>query len=211
MKREHPFFDEAAKSRIAAAVRAAEDATLGEIVPVVVERSDAYPEAQDRAGIAALMIATLVVLLLPVEIPLWEMAAIQGAAFVVGWLAGNWDPLARALIGRKAMDAMVRWRAEVAFREEGLTRTASGTGVLVFASLFEHEVVILGDKPVHEKLGDAAWREAVGILVKRIREKRPADGFVEAIEAVGGHLRQHFPRAEGTKNPNELPDHLTIR
>lgn len=211
MERRHLFFDDAAKARIAAAVRAAEDSTLGEIVPVVVDRSDAYPEAQDRAGIVGLMIATLVVLLLPVEIPLWEMAAVQGGAFLVAWFAGTWDPLARLLVGRKAMDAMVRWRAEVAFREEGLARTSHGTGVLVFASLFEHEVVILGDKPVHEKLGDATWRDAVEVLVRRIREKRPADGFVEAIERVGVQLRQHFPRAAGAPNPNELPDHLTVR
>jgi len=211
MERRHPFFDDAAKARISAAVRAAEESTLGEIVPVVVERSDAYPEAQDRAGIAGLMIATIVILLLPVEIPLWEMAALQGAAFLVSWFAGSWDPLARLLIGSRAMDAMVRWRAEVAFREEGLARTTHGTGVLVFASLFEHEVVILGDKPVHEKVGDATWRDAVQILVRRIRERRPADGFVEAIERVGEKLREHFPRAPGAPNPNELPNDLTVR
>ncbi|WP_373046819.1 TPM domain-containing protein [Vulgatibacter sp.] len=211
MAKKHPFFDEAALERIQAAVRQAEASTLGEIVPVVVDSSDAYPEAQDRAGIAALMLATLVVLILPVEIPLWEMALIQALAFVIGWFAGNWPPLARLLVGRSAMDAMVRWRAEVAFREHGLGRTTHGTGVLVFASLFEHEVVVLGDKPVHEKVGEGTWNEAVEVLVRRIREKRPADGFVEAIERVGVHLREHFPRAAGEKNPNELPDHLTVR
>lgn len=207
----HPFFDEQAKARIAEAVRLAESRTLGEIVPVVVERSDAYPEAQDRAGIAALLLATLVVLVLPVSIALWELAAIQGVAFLLGWFAGSWDPLARRMIGRRAMDAMVRWRAEVAFREEGLSRTRHGTGVLVFASLFEREVVVLGDGPVHEKVGASTWIEAVAALVAGIRTGRPADGFVEAIERVGAHLVVHFPRAEGELNPNELPDHLTIR
>ena len=210
MAKAHPFFDDEARRRILEAVRQAEAETLGEIVPVVVESSDAYPEAQDRGGIAALMLATLVVLLLPAELPLWEMAVIQAVAFAIGWFAAQWQPLARLLIGRKAMDAMVRWRAEVAFREEGLSRTRHGTGVLVFASLFEHEVVILGDKPVHEKVGAATWQEAVAALVRGIREKRPADGFVQAIEIVGGHMREHFPRG-ADENPNELPDHLTIR
>jgi putative membrane protein len=210
MAKAHPFFDDEARQRVLEAVRQAEADTLGEIVPVVVARSDAYPEAQERAGITALMLATLVILLLPVEIPLWEMAAIQAVAFAIGWFAGGWHPLARLLIGRRAMNAMVRWRAEVAFREEGLSRTRFGTGVLVFASLFEHQVVILGDKPVHEKVGDATWQEAADILVRRIREERPADGFVEAIGSVGARLREHFPRGED-HNPNELPDHLTVR
>lgn len=210
MSKAHRFFDDAARERIAEAVRRAEAKSRGEIVPVVVDRSDAYPEAQDRAGILGLGVATLAVLLLPIEIPLWEMAAIQGAAFLLSWFAGNWDPLARFLVGRKALDAMVRWRAEVAFREQGLSRTRHGTGVLVFASLFEHEVVILGDEPVHRKLGQEAWREAVEVLIRRIREGRPADGFVEAIDLVGDHLARHFPRGE-EPDENELPDELTIR
>jgi len=210
MAKEHPLFDEQARRRIAEAVREAERDTLGEIVPVVVDRSDAYPEAQDRGGIVALALATIVLLAFRPDLPLWEVAAIQAAAFVVGFFAGGWDPLARLLVGAKAMDAMVRWRAEVAFREHGLQRTRHGTGVLVFASLFEHEVVILGDRPVHEKVGSETWEEAVAILVRRIKERRPADGFVEAIGVVGAHLREHFPR--GAAEPvNELPDDLTVR
>lgn len=205
------FFDDTARERIAAAVARAEHQTLGEIVPVVVERSDAYPEAQDRAGIVSLFLATLVVVASPLALPLWEMAAIQGAAFLLGWFAGNWQPLARLMIGRKAMEAMVRWRAEVAFREEGLSRTTHGTGVLIFASLFEHQVVVLGDKPVHEKVGAGTWEEAVAVLIRHIRAKQPANGFVEAIERVGAHLQEHFPRLEGHENPNELPNELTIR
>ena len=210
MAREHPLFDENARERIRQAVVQAERETLGEIVPVVVDRSDAYPEAQDRGGAVALAIATAVVLLVFPDLPLWEMAAIQAVAFALGFVAGGWDPLSRLLVGRKAMDAMVRWRAEVAFREHGLSRTRHGTGVLVFASLFEHEVVILGDEPVHAKIGAGAFEEAVSILVRRIREGRPADGFVEAIESVGGHLRAHFPRTADAPG-NELPDDLTVR
>lgn len=210
MAKVHPLFDDEARKRIVAAVQKAERETLGEIVPVVVERSDAYPEAQDRGGAVALALATAVVLIFFPQLLLWEMAAIQAIAFALGFFAGGWDPLARKLIGARAMDAMVRWRAEVAFREQGLTRTRHGTGVLVFASLFEHEVVILGDRTVHEKVGAETWQEAVSILVRRIKEDRPADGFVEAIESVGAHLVQHFPRGEH-EPLNELPDELTVR
>lgn len=208
--REHPLFDEAARKRIEEAVRRAEAKSSAEIVPVVVDRSDAYPEAQDRGAIAALILATVVMWFAFPELPRWEFVLVQALALPVGWFAGAFEPLARLLIGRRALDSMARWRAEVAFREEGLTRTKGGTGVLVFASLFEHEVVILGDRPVHEKVGSETWEEAVAILVRRIKERRPADGFVEAIGVVGAHLREHFPR--GAAEPvNELPDDLTVR
>ncbi len=205
----HPFFDDEARRRIAAAVQREEARSLGEIVPVVVDRSDSYPEAQDRAGILALALATALGLLLPVQ--RWELVALQALAFALGWLAGGWAPLARVVVGRRALDATVRSRAELAFREQGLARTAHGRGVLLFASLFEHEVVVLGDQEVHGRLGDEAWRDAVAVLVSHIRQRRPADGFVEAIAHIGQRLAIHFPRGPGAAAPSELPDHLTVR
>jgi len=208
--REHPLFDEAARKRIEEAVRRAEAKSSAEIVPVVVDRSDAYPEAQDRGAIAALILATVVMWFAFPELPRWEFVLVQALALPVGWFAGAFEPLARLLIGRRALDSMARWRAEVAFREEGLTRTKGGTGVLVFASLFEHEVVILGDRPVHEKVGDAGWREAVSLLVGGIKANKPADGFVDAIDRLGEQLATHFPKGPDDHG-DELPNRLTIR
>jgi putative membrane protein len=43
-------------------------------------------------------------------------------------------------------------------------------------------------------------------LVEQVREGRPGDGIVAAIERVGAVLAEHFPRSADDKN--EIPDRL---
>jgi putative membrane protein len=199
-------FDEAARARIAEAVRRAEALSRGQIVPVVVAKSDPYPEVRFRGAIAAAAVATGVVLALHAPLSLVELAILQLAAGIAGALLASWDPVERLLAGERALDEAVRARALRAFHEHGLHRTGEGTGVLVFASLFEHEAVVLGDHGIHEKMG-AEWKRAVDALVEGMKASDPAKGFVEAIALVGARLAEHFPR-DPSAHPsrNELED-----
>jgi putative membrane protein len=202
-------FGEEARARVADAVRRAEALSRGQLVPVVVEKSDAYPETRWRGGLLAAALATVAVLVAGVPVAAWELPFVQLAAAAVGALVAAWDPVERLLAGRRAMDEAVRARALRAFHEHGLQRTAEGTGVLVFASLFEREAVVLGDHGIHARMGDD-WNKAVDALVAGVRAGKPADGFVDAIALCGARLAQHFPREPGAAPPpNELED--TIR
>jgi putative membrane protein len=204
---ERHFKDEA-RTRIADAVRRAESLSRGQIVPVVVEKSDPYPEARYRGALLAAAIATAVVVALHVPLTLAELPLVQLAAGIAGALVAGWDPVERRLAGARAMDEAVRARATRAFHEHGLHRTAEGTGVLVFASLFEHEAVILGDRGIHEKMG-ADWDRAVSALVDGMRANDPGKGFVDAIALCGAVLAEHFPR-DPSLHParNELEDQI---
>jgi putative membrane protein len=199
-------FDEAARARIAEAVRRAEALSRGQIVPVVVAKSDPYPEVRFRGAIAAAAVATGAVLALHAPLSLVELAILQLAAGIAGALLASWDPVERVLAGGRALDEAVRARALRAFHEHGLHRTAEGTGVLLFASLFEHEAVVLGDHGIHEKMaGD--WKRAVDALGAGMRASDPAKGFVDAIALVGARLAEHFPRDPSSHPPrNELED-----
>jgi putative membrane protein len=196
-----------AQARVAAAVREAEARSLGQIVPVVVDKCDDYPEARYRGALVAAGVATLAVLVLDLPVAFRELPLVQIAAGLVGALVSLWDPVERALVGRRALDEAARQRALRAFVEHGLHRTSRGTGVLVFAALFEHEAVVLGDHGIHAKVGDEGWRAAVDALVAGVKRGDPAAGFCAAIERVGAKLAEHFPRAAGVA-PNELEDAL---
>jgi putative membrane protein len=50
------------------------------------------------------------------------------------------------------------------------------------------------------------WDDAVGALVSAIKDGRPGDGFVAAIEQCGAVLASHFP--PGARKRDELPDRL---
>lgn len=205
------LFTEDARSRIADAVRRAEALTRGEIVTVVVERSDPYPEVRMRGALLLAALATGVVLVLRLPLGLSELVLAQVVAGVAGGLLSLWDPLERLLAGPRAIDDAVRARAVRAFAEQGLHRTAEGTGVLVFASLFERRAVVLGDKGIHDKVGDAEWDRAVSALVAGLHDRDPGRGFVDAVAICGARLAQHFPSEGGAHaNPNELEDAIRV-
>jgi putative membrane protein len=200
------FFGVEARKRVAEAVHRAEALSRGQIVPVVVEKSDPYPETRYRGGLLLAALATIAVLALGLPLTLAELPVVQLAAGLAGALLSRWDPIERRLAGRRAMDEAVRARALRAFHEHGLHRTAEGTGVLVFASLFERQAVVLGDHGIHARMGDD-WGRSVDALVAGMRRGDPPGGFLDAIALCGGRLAEHFPRDPGKPRPaNELED-----
>ncbi len=201
------FFGPEAKARVEAAVRGAESRSHGQIVPVVVAKSAGYPEARYRGAFLGAALSTGAVLALRLPLAPAELLLAQVAGGVLGGLVALWDPVERVLAGRAEMDLAARDRALRAFHEHGLHRTERGTGVLVFASLFERRAVILGDRGIDEKMGEAGWQRAVDLLAAGMRRGDPAGGFCEAIAAVGARLAEHFPRGPGVPG-NELPDAL---
>lgn len=202
------FFPAEARERVARAVHDAETRSVGQIVPVVVERSGSYLEVPWIAGILMAALATALAEVSRLGVTAWELPFVQLGAGFVGAALSRLGPVKRLLAGRAEMEAAVRSRAGQAFLENGLTSTAHGTGVLVFASLLERRAVVLGDHGIHAKMGNEGWRQGVDALVAGIGRDDPAAGFCDAIAVVGAKLAEHFPRPPAGSAPNELPDEL---
>lgn len=202
------FFGSDARTRIEAAVREAESRCSGQIVPVVVEKSAGYPEARYRGGFLGAAVVTLAVLALRLPLTLAELPVLQLAAGILGALLALWDPVERVLAGRTELDLAVRDRAMRAFREYKLDATADGTGVLIFASLFERRAVILGDHGIHARMAEGEWQRAVDALVAGMQRGDPAAGFCQAVTLCGARLAEHFPRTGAPAHGNELGDGL---
>ena len=94
------------------------------------------------------------------------------------------------------------------FLAQGMQKTEGRTGVLIFAAAAERYVEIIADGGISAKVTQAVWDNAVASLISAIKDGRPADGFVAAIEQCGAVLAEHFPAAPGAVNPDELPDRL---
>ncbi len=202
------FFPPEARERVAHAVHDAETRSLGQIVPVVVERSGRYPEVPWIGGVLLAALATAVAEVSGLGVTAWELPFVQLLAGIAGALLARLGPVKRLLAGRREIEMAVSSRAGQAFLQNGLTRTEQGTGVLVFASLLERRAVVLGDHGIHGKMGDEGWRQGVDALVAGIGRGDPAGGFCDAIALVGAKLAEHFPRPAGGAVPNELPDDL---
>jgi uncharacterized membrane protein len=103
-------------------------------------------------------------------------------------------------------DAMAR--AVEIFERLGMHRTAQRHGVLVYVSIEDHKLAVIGDQGIHERVGQVYWERLVEAVLGHFREERPRDGLAHAVGEVGRVLRRHFPRRPD--DVNELPDQVSI-
>lgn len=198
MKKPENLFSSQDKERIAAAVKAAEQRTSGEIVPFVAGRSDSYPEATLRAGLLFAFVSLLVFSLiaigtswwLPVGIP--EMAVIAVGAFVLGAALAAFIPdFKRLFIPGGVLQQRVDEHAAMAFLDEEVFTTRERTGILIFISLFERRVRVLGDSGINSKVRQEEWDDVVRIIIEAMKTGRPAEGLLNAIGRCGELLERH--------------------
>lgn len=207
--------------RVAAAIRAAEARTSGEIFCILSRRRTAHPEI---IWLASAFLAFLVPLLLvwaglrPWDLvrdwaddatPLHVLQAFLVLQLLVFFLS------ALALWWLRAWEWLTPWRlralrlhaiANEQFLAHGLQNTRGRTGVLIFASLAERHAEVVADQGIYEKVSPEIWVDAVTALLEGASSGDIAGGFVRAVEICGAVLAEHFPPCE--KNPNEISDRL---
>jgi putative membrane protein len=192
------LFSASDRDRIAAAVRQAESKTSGEIVPFVVGQSDTYEEAEWRCG-ALLGTATLAAfsviysytsIWLPLSVAELVIAALlAGGAGVL--LPKFIPPLKRLFAGDPQMERRAAQRAAEAFLSEEVFKTRDRTGILIFLSILEHKVLVLGDSGINAKVKPEEWNDVVKRIVKGIRSGKPAEGLIDGIGQCGALLQKH--------------------
>lgn len=208
------LFQQADLEAIRAAVAEAEQKTSGEIVPYFVEESDAYPNAVWKGtalgAIAGPLLAEGIYQLGNFWgglVPLW-IALPAAAGGALGFLLTAYVPaVKRWMAGDDLLDLRTRQRAEIAFLEQEVFRTRDRTGILLFLSLFEHRVVVIGDSGINQKVEQSQWDGIVRTVVAGIRDGRPGEALSSAIRQCGELLQRHGVAVQPDDH-NELPDEL---
>lgn len=214
-----PLFTDDERERIRAAVAAAETQTAGEIVPYVVRQSGDYDVATWRAASAGALLAAVVALAvawlydgwgLGWLYSAWALAAVMAGGGVLGALLALLDPVRRRFSGPGLMETNVHRRAAVAFLEEEVFDTRDRTGILLFVSLFEHRIEVVGDVGINAKVALGEWAEVVELIRAGIRRGALADGLVEAIDRCGVLLHRSGVEIQ-PDDVDELPDEVRVR
>jgi putative membrane protein len=203
------------RDEIANAVRAAENRTAGEIVPYVVPRSDSYEIAVWRGASACALIAITVALLIVqfyqgwglgwIFTP-WGVALLALIGGTVGALLGAYvPPVQRLLAGSDLLDATVHRAAMQAFLEEEVFSTRDRTGILLFISLQEHRIEVIGDTGINAKVSEDEWVDIVTRIRKGIKNRNLTAGLVDAIRMCGRLLQRRGVEIR-EDDENELSD-----
>lgn len=191
------LFSDAERDAIQAATTAAERDTAGELVVYVVERSDPYPEVAWKGalvgGAVGVAVAAIAVQLFGgwgSPDYLWLLIGIQ-VGLLAGWLASRSDGVARRLIGEEAISSRAEGRAAEAFIDEQVFATEGRTGILLFVALFEHQVLVLPDVGIADRVSESAWHEITEIVADGMRERAPAPALSKAVARCAAILREH--------------------
>lgn len=214
------LFTDTEKENIRQAVAAAEGRTAGEIVPYIIEQSSRYDVAVWRgASFAAVLAMALAVIVMQVYQG-WGlswlyasggMVALSLIAGTLGALAAAYmPPLKRVLAGTAVIERRVHEQAMKAFVEEEVFFTRDRTGILLFISLFEHRIEVLGDVGINQKVKTDEWVDVVLRIREGIWQGHLAEGLVEAI-GMCGELLEREGVAIRPDDVNELPDGVRIR
>jgi putative membrane protein len=203
------------RERITLAVQEAEQHTNAEIVPMVVSRSGLYRDAHHRAGlILALSMLTILLTTEALWLP-WGWHASNAAWLVLGtilaygtgvWL-GTYGPVIRLLTPTDRMRHKVRLRAERAFRQHAVAQTRERTGVLIMVSLLEHQIYVLADQPLFQRVPIERWSTVVESAVGRLKAGDVVGGLCQSIQTCGVLLAEVCP-SRPEDNPDELSNEL---
>ena len=93
------------------------------------------------------------------------------------------------------------------FEELGMHRTRDRNGVLIYISVADRWVAVIGDKAINEAVPQGFWNDVVGVLKLHFAASRRADGLAEAVHMVGAKLQAFFPLR--SDDSNELSNTIT--
>jgi len=206
------YFSPTDLERIRETVTIAEQRTSAEIVPFIVERSDNYEEALWRGGMLAgsLVLASFGILSagtgLWLPLNLIEVVLIVLLAGATAMLSVRSVPsLRRMLTGKELIEQRVAQKAKDAFLAEQIFATRERTGILLFISLLEHRVLVLGDSGISKVIGEADWGSVIEPVVTGLRSGSPVDGVVKSIQ-IAARLLEERGFVKKVDDRNELPD-----
>lgn len=222
MKTANSLFSSEDKQAVEAAIADAEKMTAGEIIPVVATISGRYDRAEDLFGLLFALIALSLAWLVFQDTTQAAWSATQthvlGLAattciliggFVIGAaLATHFPTLRLPFIARAEMIEEVERRALETFQRQRVRDTSSGTGVLIYVSLYEHLVKVIGDDGVAAQLSSDAMEDICALVVEGLKQGRPADGLRQAVMKTGELLAPHLPPTVG--DANELANQLIL-
>lgn len=204
------------QEKIKLAVQDLEKESSGELVLYLAKRSSNYNSGKwilsSLFGVVTCVIIAVLGYrwMLPKETSIFMVCIATLSSLTIGFLLGLISPKLRSsLMGAGYVHGKVMSKAHAIFLDKEVFQTVDRTGILIFISLLEREVVVLGDTGISSVVKPEQWEEVVGHIVGGIKDKSLCDGILESVKDCKKLLLENKFKVR-PDDTNELPDEITI-
>ena len=198
-------FDDKYFETLTKLVAEVEAKTSADIVVTVEPRSGNYRDVDFVFGAIAALIGLAIALYDPAGHPEPLILLDVVALFAIGaWISSAWPAVRRALTRPRRREAQVRTAAEAAFYDEHVGSTTSRTGLLIYLSLLERQLMVLADQGITNAVPATAWNACVVDLRRLGEAPDPPKSLLDGIRELGDVLAAALPPTPG--HEHELPN-----
>ena len=203
------FLTAGERLQIEARIAEAEKRTSGEIVVMVVPSSYHYPLASMTGSSLLAVLLGIAVALLAGRESMWFFLEVFGFSFIVlHELIKRIPFLKRFFVTASDMKEEVEEAAIQSFYHRNINLTVDHTGILIYISLFEHNVRVIADQGINAKVDRNVWQEIVDTIICGIKSKGQAAAICAAVDRCAEILAAHFPLKADDRN--ELANDIII-
>lgn len=93
------------------------------------------------------------------------------------------------------------------FEKLEMHKTELSNGVLIYVSIDDHQLVILGDKGINDVVEKGFWESTRDEIINQFKAHNYKQGIINGILEAGKQLKQHFPYQ--SDDTNELDNEIS--
>ncbi len=209
---------------IEAAIGEVEKSTSAEVVPVVASVSGRYDRAEDVFSFLFSLLILIVAWdsiqklasigeswgepstlnsILPLTIGVLAISFAIGIALASRLVFGQYNDVYHAVNCVNPCEPI-----DETFQKLRIRNTENSTGLLIYVSLYEHRVHIVGDDTINQKLAQGDWNEIRDTVINGFKQGNASEGLTSGIRKAGELLSRHFPIEQGDRNELSNTLHL---
>ena len=109
---------------------------------------------------------------------------------------------------QKTVKGEIYEEAKAFFDKKKLYETRDRNGILIFLAFNKHQIAVLGDQGINEKVPEDYWQQIIDEMIGEFKQGNLCEGLVLGVNKIGEKLTELFPYRDDDQN--ELSDEVHI-
>ena len=202
-------FNEKYKTNLYKTIEDIENNSLVEIVVIVKERSANYRVIDLWFAFAFMTIVFGLLMFLPIDFTTILVFFLTISSFFLGFGISYFIPAIKKIFLKKnILKKAVEIYGRAIFQKGGIRFTDEKIGVLIYASVFEKEVIVIPDRGAETSVPEEEWETIRKGFDTIFQKPNPATALLDNLQNCQSIFNQYIPPVEN--DINELPDDLEV-